>query len=199
MRFARDAGLFCACLLLASCARLPEQTATEMSWQDRVAQISALSHWKASGKLALRTPSQSESANLEWTQGNKITQILLSGPMGLGATAIESDTVQLRISRDGQTQVYDISSQAASDVIIGWDLPLQALPYWILGLPSPQAPVLNQLVEDGLLRQIKQLGWTITYEQYQQFEQYTLPTRLTIERDSTRARLIIRHWGNFSS
>ena len=170
-----------------------------MSWQDREAQLSALSHWNASGKLALRTPDQSESANLEWAQDSNVTRILLSGPMGLGATSIESDTKQLKISRDGQTQHYDISSQTATDVIIGWDLPLQALPYWILGLPSPKTPALDQLVENGLLRQIKQLGWTVTYEQYQQFEQYTLPTRLKIERDSTRARLIMRNWESFSS
>lgn len=198
MRHAYCTGLLCIGLLLAACAELPTQGTTNLSWPDRAAQLSTLSHWNASGKIAIRTPDQSESANLEWVQADKITRMLLSGPMGLGATSIESNRQELQISRDGQTQHYDISSPSSS-TSIGWDLPLQALPYWVLGLPAPQSPILGQRIESGLLRQVEQLGWTITYESYGRFEQYTLPTRLKIERGNTRARLIIRNWTGFSS
>jgi len=199
MRFIYRAGLVCIGLFLASCAEMPKQAATELDWQHRAARLSSLSHWNASGKLAIRTTEQSESANLEWVQADKVTRIVLSGPMGLGATSIESDQLQLQISHDGKTQQYDISSAAASNANIGWDLPIQALPSWILGLPSPQGKVQGKVIENGLLRQMEQLGWTVTYESYGQFEQYILPTRMKIERESTRARLIIRNWTGFSS
>ena len=196
MRFAFRAGPLCVLLLLTSCAELPRQAETDLNWRDRSAQLASLSHWNASGKLAIRTEDQSESATLEWVQANNISKIHLSGPMGLGATAIESDRKYLQISHNGKTQRYDIAS---ADATLGWDLPLQALPYWILGLPSPHSPILAEVIEHGLLRHVEQLGWTVTYERYGQFDQYTLPTRLKIERDSTRARLIIRNWTDFSS
>lgn len=198
MQLASAVGLACGFVLLAGCADLPEQASSDLDWQSRELQLAALSHWKASGKLAIRTADQSESATLEWDQVNNITRIVLSGPMGLGATSIESDETSLQISRNGQTQHYDISSGPGSTVT-GWELPVQALPYWILGLPAPRDPVQGQTVEQGLLRRVEQLGWTVTYESYGQFEQYVLPTRLNIERDSTRARLIIRNWTSFSS
>ncbi|MBE9539638.1 MAG: outer membrane lipoprotein LolB [Proteobacteria bacterium] len=196
MRWAFRAGPLCFWLILASCAELPKQAEAEMDWRDRSAQLATLSQWSASGKLAIRTESQSESANLKWTQANNISRIHLSGPMGVGATAIESDRQQLQISRNGETRRYDIATAGAD---MGWDLPLQALPYWILGLPSPQDPIQDELIENGLLRQVKQLGWTVTYESYGHFDQYTLPTRMKIERGDTRARLIIRNWTDFSS
>lgn len=199
MRLVSFAGLVYSCVLLASCADLPQRASNDLDWRDREVQLKALSHWKASGKIAIRSPEQSESATMEWDQANNITRILLSGPMGLGAISIESDENSLQISQNGQTQYYDISSGSGERAVVGWDLPLQALPYWVLGLPAPREPVQEQVVEQGLLRRVEQLGWTVTYEDYDQFAQYVLPTRLKIERSGTRARLIIRKWSGFSN
>lgn len=167
-----------------------------MSWQDREAQLKALSHWKASGKLALRTADKSESATLQWKQSNNVAQIVLSGPLGLNTTSIESDQTSLTIRQSGQIRHYDISS---GTIPSAWDLPVQALPYWILGLPAPGEPIHEQVIEQNAIRQMAQSGWTITYEDYGQFDQYVLPTRLKIEKHSTRARLLIRNWSDFSS
>ena len=199
MRLVFFASLACSYMLLASCADLPQHASSDLKWHDRETQLKALSHWKASGKLAIRSAEQSESATMEWSQTNNITRILLSGPMGLGAISIESDEQSLQISQNGQTRHYDISSGSGERLVMGWDLPLQALPYWVLGLPAPGDTVREQVVEQGLLRRVEQLGWTVTYEGYAQFAQHLLPTRLTIERNDTRARLIIRNWSSFSS
>ena len=195
MRSVYLAGLICIGLLLTSCADQPQRTSSDTSWQTTEAQLKALSHWKASGKLALRTQDKSESASLQWEQTDNVTQIVLSGPLGLSATSIESDQSSLTIEQGGQVQHYDISSGTAHTT---WDLPVQALPYWILGLPAPGEPVQEQLIELNSLRQMTQLGWTVTYEDYGQFDQYILPTRMKIEKNSTRARLLIRQWSDFS-
>jgi len=191
--------VLCISLLLASCADLPKQGAPDLNWQERTAQLTSLNRWQARGKLAIRTAQQSESVSLIWDQSRDNTHLVLSGPLGVGTTTIDSDQKKLRVSRDGQSQTYDISSPRASTAAIGWDLPLQALPHWLKGLPTPGDEIQGKIVKQGLLRQLEQLGWTVTYEDYGQFEQYTLPTRLKIERDSTRVRLIIRSWKNFSS
>ena len=194
------AAVLAVSLLLSACAGLPTQYASDLDWSDRVAQLNALKTWRASGKLAIRTQEQSESVNLQWQQDNHTTHIVLSGPLGIGATSIESDMQQLSVTRDGHTEHYDISSARAARDAFGLDLPLQALPYWIMGLPAPGLQSNNDpLIERGLLRRQEQLGWTITYESYGQFGHYTLPTRLKIERQSTRARLILRNWSDFSS
>jgi len=45
-----------------------------------------------------------------------------------------------------------------------------------------------------LLRRLQQDDWHIHYGKYRQFEQFTLPTRLEIQRNNISARLIIRSW-----
>ena len=37
-------------------------------------------------------------------------------------------------------------------------------------------------------------GWQIRYERYAQFGLYTLPTRMTVERDGTRALILMYDW-----
>ena len=198
MRLACLASLVCIGLALAGCAGTPGQSSENPAWQQRVSQLSKLSHWRASGKLALRTPEQSQSGNLDWTQDRHNTHILLSGPLGMGATAIVSDQKTLRLTQDGDTRVYDISANGQTGTVPGWDLPLQALPHWIMGLPAPQSPVTTQILENELMQQLQQDGWTITYQLYGQFGQYMLPTRIKIVRGGTQARLVLRNWTEFS-
>ncbi|MFT5711537.1 MAG: outer membrane lipoprotein LolB [Halioglobus sp.] len=186
-------------LLVTSCADISKQPPSAASWNQRVEQLSALTRWSASGKLAIRTEVQSQSASLDWQQDGHSTHILLTGPLGLGATAIDSDRNTLQVSRDGSTKIFDISSAVASEATIGWDLPLQQLPFWIRGLPSPETPIEGQVFHQNLLRQFQQEGWTITCENYSLFDHFTLPTRVTVERSNTRARIIIRNWSDFSS
>ncbi len=131
--------------MLTSCADLGKQPSSAPNWSQHVEQLSALTRWNASGKLAIRTEAQSQSAALNWQQDGDNTHILLTGPLGLGATSIDSDRYSLQVSRDGDTKVFDISSAATSEATIGWDLPLQDLPFWIRGLPSPKTPGANVL------------------------------------------------------
>jgi outer membrane lipoprotein LolB len=199
MRALRLTCLLAVSLLVTSCADIVKQAPNTPNWNQHVEQLSAVTRWNASGKLAIRTETQSESASLSWQQNGDNTHILLTGPLGLGATSIDSDRNTLQVRRDGDTKIFDISSAAASEAAMGWDLPLQELPFWIRGLPSPNAPVEAQVFQQNVLQQLQQQGWTITYENYALFDHLTLPTRVTIERNDTRARLIIRDWSDLSS
>ena len=76
----------------------------------------------------------------------------------------------------------------------GWDLPLQALPDWLKGLPAPGLDVEESVLEGNLLRQLLQGGWQVLFQSYGVFGDYTLPTRLSIERGDTSAKVILRQW-----
>ncbi|MFU8763689.1 MAG: lipoprotein insertase outer membrane protein LolB [Haliea sp.] len=183
----------CLCLGLAACATAPIPVA-EQPWQQRSQHLAALENWTARGKIALRSGQQSESASLDWQQHGSDTRLQLSGPMGLQATEIQSDGHELLIQRGEELTRLDISTPDAVRLHTGWDLPLQALPYWLKGLPAPKPRASSVEVADDLLQRLEQDGWTIRYERYQQFGAYLLPTRLSIKRGDTRARVVIQTW-----
>ena len=183
-------------LILAGCAGQDTRDTGSLSWLEHRGSIQQLNHWTARGKLALRSSERAEAATILWQQQGLSTRLHLSGPMGVSATTITSDGQQMEVHRGEERKTFDISTPNAIAQNTGWDLPLHALPYWLKGIPSPDSPVqLLELDPDrDLLRKLQQDDWEIHYEQYEQFKNLTLPTRLRIQRGATSARMIIRQW-----
>tara|TARA_R110002110_G_scaffold91264_2_gene237659 strand:+ start:286926 stop:287579 length:654 start_codon:yes stop_codon:yes gene_type:complete len=189
--------LLLVCLLtLAGCITQPPLEPTATNWNEHRIQLQAMQQWTASGKLALRTPEQSESASMLWQQRNASTRLVLSGPVGLNVTTIESDGVLLTVTQGDDVQVLDVSSPDAIRSSTGWDLPLQALHYWLKGLPSPHSqPQAIQLDDTGThLARLQQDSWQISYAQYETHDGLLLPGRMTITKGDTRLRIILRQW-----
>ena len=85
------------------------------------------------GQLDLMTPLGTQLAQVRWTAS---------------ASSIES--------ADG-TQRFD-SLPALSQQLLGEDVPLQSLPYWLSGKPSPRQPSTTTNPASGTF---EQAGWTI--------------------------------------
>jgi outer membrane lipoprotein LolB len=185
-----------AILLLAGCAGPATRVPGDVSWADHSAELQQLTSWTIEGKLALRTAEQAESATMRWLQQGASTHLSLSGPMGINATTIHSDGRLLEIQQGDQTSRWDLADPALLASETGWDLPLQALPYWLKGIASPELPIQAQALnpEQTLLQSLQQDNWLVTYEDYATFGNYRMPTRLRIQRASTSVRVIIRDW-----
>lgn len=182
--------------LLIGCAGLPEHEPASAGWQQHRTQLAALQHWSAKGKLALRTADSSESASITWQQDAQNTRLQLSGPLGIGATTIDSDGETLHIRKGDEHTTLDISTPDAIILNTGWDLPLSALIYWLKGLPAPGRDIQRIEVnpETELLQNLQQGDWEVSFQKYGEFQGYVLPTRLQIQRGTTRLKLIISRW-----
>lgn len=191
---ARFAALLFLALVLGGCAAL--EPAAPRQWETHSAQLAAMQHWTARGKVALRSADAAESATLLWRQRGMETRLELSGPLGVGATAIHSDGRVLHIRRGDEEQTLDISTPDALRQSTGWDLPLTALVHWLKGLPAPDATVqsLEFDPDTGLLRRFEQDDWEVFYQAYAEFEGLTLPKRLQIKRGMNQAKVVIAEW-----
>jgi outer membrane lipoprotein LolB len=201
MRIGRYLTPWLLLLLLAACAGLDQREVTSRGWQFHSEQLANLQRWTASGKLAVRTTDASDSASMVWQQHDNVTHLQLSGPLGMGATTIDSDGRQLDIHQGDEHRTLDVSTPDAILLNTGWDLPLLALAHWLKGLPSPDSSVQHLEFDEAteLPRRLQQDDWEVQYEQYGQFENFTLPTRLQIQRGTTRVKVIISHWQTAAS
>ncbi|MFV0278794.1 MAG: lipoprotein insertase outer membrane protein LolB [Parahaliea sp.] len=180
--------------LLAGCASTPQQGQGERPWREHRNQVEALQQWQARGKLALRNGQQAQSATLLWQQRGGASELQLSGPLGMAATRILADGQTLEIHRGDEVRVLDISTPRAITLNTGWDLPLAALPYWLRGIPQPGTEGSRLHVEQGLLRSLSQDGWKVRFDSYARFGNYTLPTRLQVQRQDTSVKLLLNDW-----
>ncbi|MDG2046033.1 MAG: lipoprotein insertase outer membrane protein LolB [Halioglobus sp.] len=187
-------GLFV--LLLAGCSALDQRESGSASWQTHSERLRLLQQWTANGKIAVRMANAAESASLIWQQDRQNSSVQLSGPLGMGATTIHSDGQKLEIHQGDLYRMIDISTPDAILLNTGWDLPLQALSYWLKGVPAPNSKVqrLELDPQTELLKSLSQDNWDISYQRYQVFQGFTLPARLQIQRGATHAKIIISRW-----
>jgi outer membrane lipoprotein LolB len=159
-------------------------------------QLASLQVWTATGKASLRNSNASESVSLIWQQSAHEARVVLSGPLGAGATRIHSDGTLLRINKGGSEKVIDISSREAIILNTGWDLPLQALPYWLKGLPYPALEMQDSEKDtsSGQLIALQQDDWVLDFQQFNHYGSLVLPSRLRLEKGDTRVLVVIREW-----
>ncbi len=185
-------------LALAGCAAMPAPDRASQVWEEQRAALAVHSHWKSSGKSAVRTAEQAESASLLWQQIGEATHIRLSGPMGISATTVDSDGQLLEVRQGDDYSRWNLDDPTLAEDG-GWKLPLRSLPHWLKGVPDPDLPLETLELDDNrqLPPQIKQQGWTVEYQQFSRFGEFLLPTRMEVYRGETRARILLREWGDF--
>ena len=191
-------GLFAVAVLLSACEITPEVVPVDdpqRVWSERQARLATIGQWTAVGKLGIQSSRDSWSAGMRWRQDRDSYSIRLSGPLGQGLMELRGvpGLVEMHTSDDG---VYRApSAEELMEVHAGWRVPLTGLRYWILGRPDPAAEiVVLELDPGGRLAELRQLGWTIRFERYGEFDNIALPTKLTLDNPQVRAKLVIRSW-----
>jgi len=191
------ATLFVAMVLMTACETTQEVAPVDdpgRVWAERQAVLATVVEWTAVGKLGLQSEQDSWSAGLTWHQLPDSFAIRLSGPLGQGMMELSGSPglVEMRTAAD----VYRAgSAEELMQVHAGWQVPLSGLRHWILGRPDPEAPVAElELDAAGRLASLRQVGWRIRYDRYDEFDGIVLPTKLTLENARVRAKLVLRSW-----
>ncbi len=187
-------------LLLAGCSLSPSHETVQHGqgdtgrWQQHKEQIQAIDGWQISGKLGIRTASDSGSATLFWLQRQGYFDIRLAGPLAVGSARLRGreDDVVLDLSSQGS-----FHADSAEDLLekgLGWRLPVSYLLWWVRGLPAPASP--SRIILDGSsqLAQLEQDGWQVDYLDYLEQDGFSLPARVKLSGHNLQITLVIKDW-----
>lgn len=153
-----------------------------------------ITHWQITGKIAYRSPEKNSSGRLLWKQADEQFNIGLSGPLGQGVVKISGTPQDALIEIAGQDNYYTSEPEHTLREQIGADIPLDALPYWILGVPVPHQISLCQRDTVGRNISIEQAGWNLEYSKYQHINGFWLPGKISIHKQDKMLLLVINHW-----
>jgi len=191
-------GLLVAVLLLTACSTV--KTSSETSPADlaryelRANAISAVEAWALQGRLAVSDENDGGSGTLRWRVGPDGSRMDFHGAMGRGAWQLESGGgwAELKLA-DGSTYFAANVGELVRGQL-GWEIPVEALSWWVRGLAVPGSEGHKTLGEDGTLSFLNQYGWVVEYGRYREVGGFILPSKLTARNEGKTVKLAIRDW-----
>jgi outer membrane lipoprotein LolB len=176
---------------LAGCAARPVLHPSATPWDQRVAELGQASRWQLDGRAAVALGQQGWQANLDWRQAGSESDLHLAGPFNIGALTIK--VTPQGLSLNGAPPSDAVVEQLQGR--LGFELPLDHLRYWLLGIPNPALPFdLTRNAQDRA-QHLSQAGWEIDYDSYEPSGGDSLPAKLTLHRADARVRIVVDRWG----
>jgi outer membrane lipoprotein LolB len=181
---------------LAACRTAPPPSFLVLPpWEVRRPQLQSRERFDLKGRVAVATGREGFNANLRWSQEGKRSQLTLEGPLGAGAVQVSASGSQLDIITARGEHLDSAAAHAELATRLGFDPPLPSLRYWVLGVPDPGQPAVEELDErQQHLEHLTQGGWRIDYGVYILVGDESVPARLTLKRDAVRVRLLVEDW-----
>jgi len=184
-------------LTLTGCATVPVQAPEpgKVGTPEQHAQaLAALESWRMSGRAAVSTPTEAGTVSMLWRQKNEDYTVELRAPWGAGTVRVDGNPDGVLLRTSAGVQEYASAPRELLRRHSGLDLPLEALRYWLLGLPVPDVAAKPSTDARGLLSELRQYGWRIRYLNYGEFENLALPTRLYLSGEGIEVRIAVQEW-----
>jgi outer membrane lipoprotein LolB len=130
-----------------------------------------LSAWNLMGSFSYSDQEEVATGRIRWKsalQPNSalLEKVTLIGPVGAGAATLSIDSSSGASFVAGKTKRFGSDARSLLFDVVGLNLPIDELRYWIYGLPSPNTDGSFSLDEKGNLKSLKQSGWKIQYSDY---------------------------------
>jgi len=174
-------------LALSACSTVPVVEPSAAT------QVQASGEFVLNGRVAIRHNGDRQSAGLHWTHRRASDEILLLGPLGQTAARVYHDGFGATLE-DGSRRYQAEDAASLMEKVLGWQLPLDGLPDWVLARPQPGSAAEIENDAAGRLARLRQSGWEIRYPRYADETPGSLPTRLELQRADLQVQLLIDEW-----
>jgi outer membrane lipoprotein LolB len=179
-------------LWLAGCQTVPPVAG--QPWPQQRAELQAIERFEFAGRIAVANGNEGFSAGLRWQQQGVASDLSVTAPLGVSALQIQFDGSNVRVIGSDGARLDGEQATEALQRALGFSPPLQSLRYWLLGCSDPSQPADEVLGEDQRLQSLQQAGWRVAYDAYQRAGRQWLPSRMVLNRDALRVRLVISRW-----
>lgn len=163
---------------------------TPAPWDRRLAELQHANVWQLDGRAAVAVGTQGWQASLNWRQSGVAVEVHLAGPLGVGALTLRETPEGL--SLNGAPPSATVIAQLQDR--LGFELPLDDLRFWLLGVPDPGAAFEMTRNDQDRAQRLTQAGWTLNYDRYMPVSGDLLPARLVLSREGVRVRIAVDHW-----
>lgn len=180
---------------LSGCAWLWQPEAAAPGGAERE-KLRAVSAWVMEGRIAVRTPDDAWSANLEWRHEGGEDRMMLNGPFAQRAATIRYTKKFISFEAADGSRAESADPEALLLERLGFAVPLDALRYWVLALPVPDQEFFPRPSSEtpAALADFDQAGWSLRYDSFMQEGRWAVPRKMVIQGRGVVLKLIVDRW-----
>ncbi|HLP98686.1 MAG TPA: lipoprotein insertase outer membrane protein LolB [Sideroxyarcus sp.] len=172
-------------LLLTGCATAPVE-------QQRPLLLDA--PFVFNGRVSIKQDKRHDNAGVRWVHSEEADEILLLAPLGKTVARIRRNEQHATLDDASGRRYVSTDMESLMQQVLGWQLPLSGLRYWVTALPAPDSESQVEREANGQVGLLRQDGWTISYSRYAGNAPDALPLRLKLQRDGVEVLLLVDEW-----
>ncbi|WP_345852954.1 lipoprotein insertase outer membrane protein LolB [Nitrosomonas sp. HPC101] len=148
------------------------------------------------GRLVVNARQQKFSGGIRWHHTGQSDEIYLFSPLGQVVAEILQDQTGVRLATSEPAIYQAQSAEYLTSQVLGWELPLAGLQFWVRGEHFPGTVAEKDLDQRNHVVAIRQDGWNIVYQSYypEQSTVPALPRLLEFSRQGIKMKLIVDRW-----
>ncbi len=184
--------------VLSACSTIPpsdhEQAQRRQLYELRSERVAGLDSWALEGRLAVNDGKDGGSGRLNWKEQGESSRMDFHGALGRGAWRLQTDAdgAVLELADGARYEAPTVAELVWGQV--GWDIPVDALAWWIRGLAAPGDVQARVLDDAGRLVELRQKDWSIEFGRYRAFGDWDMPVRMTARQADRSVKLAVRSW-----
>lgn len=175
--------------VLSGCANL-RPGSDELTYAERRDRLSMLEAWNLSGRIVVRTDDRAFQGRFRWSQRSEDLELVVRSPIGTNVMRVSGPNDNLVVETRGERRALQ-DPEAQLSALVGWWLPVESFPSWLLGIPDPAYAARERVGSDGTLASLEQRLWRIDIADYQLAEDVLVPRELNLRHDALDLRVVI--------
>lgn len=187
----RHIGAALVLLLLASCVSSPKIKRIDPAGS---IPLSELNHWQLKARVAIKTPDDNLTGSLNWQKNQSLFDFLLSGAFGVTIAHLVQENNQASLKIPDTEKLYHYDAEQLLQRTLGWNFPLDALSFWVKGLPSGKPGEQVMYDERGKINQINLGLWQVRFSKYQMYQGYSLPKMIKANHPHYNLKVVAKKW-----
>lgn len=180
------------CLLLSACAQTPHWP--QRSFAERMQRLAQIQSWKLRADLSVEDHDSAYRVSWYWScQGPQLYYMVLMAPLNVKSARLVVRPTGAMMQVSDQPMRRAASAALLLKETWGHDWPIDAMRYWIRGMPAP-GPKQVQLDANQHITELSQFGWTVHFGAYQWLGTVALPGEFLLHKGDLDLHVQVNHW-----